>query len=203
VRLGGGATLSYDRLVVTVGSTIRAGAIERYDEAAMQVMPHAWKACGQTLTLRRQLESMPDGGLFVMAAPPDPFPCPPAPYERVSLIVAYFKQYKPRSKITVLDAKDTFAGRIYSRMPIVGYTAGPSIASTWGLRRSSSPRRSATAEPDANVSDRSPAARRAYAQMPLAPAPNLTSGPTAAPPVPVGNLIRLASEAESRNVSIL
>jgi sulfide dehydrogenase [flavocytochrome c] flavoprotein chain len=111
VRLGGGATLSYDRLVVTVGSTIRAGAIERYDEAAMQVMPHAWKACGQTLTLRRQLESMPDGGLFVMAAPPDPFPCPPAPYERVSLIAAYFKQYKPRSKITVLDAKDTFAGQ--------------------------------------------------------------------------------------------
>jgi hypothetical protein len=65
----------------------------------MQVMPHAWKARGQTLTLRRQLESMPDGGLFAMAAPPDPFPCPPAPYERVSLIAAYFKQYKPRSKI--------------------------------------------------------------------------------------------------------
>jgi hypothetical protein len=111
MRLGGGATLSYDRLVVTVGSTITAGAIERYDEAAMQVMPHAWMACGQTLTLRRQLESMPDGGLFVMAAPPDPFPCPPAPYERVSLIAAYFKQYKPRSKITVHDAKDTFAGQ--------------------------------------------------------------------------------------------
>jgi len=75
VRLGGGATGSYHRLVVTVGSTIRAGVIERYDEAAMQVMLHAWKACGKTLTLRRELESMPDGGLFVMAAPPDPFPC--------------------------------------------------------------------------------------------------------------------------------
>jgi len=57
VRLGGGATLSYDRLDVTVGSTIRAGAIERYDEAATQVMPLAWRACGQTLTLRRQLAS--------------------------------------------------------------------------------------------------------------------------------------------------
>jgi hypothetical protein len=54
---------------------------------------------------------MPDGGLFAMAAQPGPFPCPPAPYERVSLIAAYFKQYKPRSKITVLDAKDTFAGQ--------------------------------------------------------------------------------------------
>jgi sulfide dehydrogenase [flavocytochrome c] flavoprotein chain len=111
VRLGGGATLSYDRLIVTPGSTIREGTIEGYDTAAMQVMPHAWKAGEQTLTLRQQLDSMADGGLFVMTAPPDPFPCPPAPYERVSLIAAYFKQHKPRSKIMVLDAKDTFAGQ--------------------------------------------------------------------------------------------
>jgi hypothetical protein len=53
VRLGGGATLSYDRQLVTVGWTICAGAIGRYDEAAMQVMPHVWKTCEQTLTLRR------------------------------------------------------------------------------------------------------------------------------------------------------
>src|SRR3984893_8177616 len=98
---------------------------------------------------------MPDGGLFVMAGPPDPFPCPPAPYERVSLIADYFKQYKPRSNCSTPRIR--LPGRIYSRMPIVGYTAGPSIASAWGLRRSSSPRRSDTAEPDANVSDRSPA----------------------------------------------
>ncbi len=111
VRLGGGATLSYDRLVLAPGSTIRDDAIEGYDAAAIKVMPHAWKAGEQTLTLRRQLESMADGGLFVMVAPPDPFPCPPAPYERVSLIAAYFKQHKPRSKIIVLDTKETFSGQ--------------------------------------------------------------------------------------------
>jgi sulfide dehydrogenase [flavocytochrome c] flavoprotein chain len=111
VRLGGGATLSYDRLVLAPGSVIRDDAIEGYDEAAIKVMPHAWKAGEQTLTLRRQLESMADGGLFVMVAPPDPFPCPPAPYERVSLIAAYFKQHKPRSKIIVLDTKETFSGQ--------------------------------------------------------------------------------------------
>ncbi|WP_315832688.1 FAD-dependent oxidoreductase [Bradyrhizobium prioriisuperbiae] len=111
VRLDGGVTLSYDRLVLAPGSTIRDGVIDGYDKAAMQVMPHAWKAGEQTLTLRRQLESMADGGLFVMVAPPDPFPCPPAPYERVSLIAAYFKLHKPRSKIIVLDAKDTFVGQ--------------------------------------------------------------------------------------------
>ena len=111
VRLGGGAALFYDRLVLAPGSTIRDDAIEGYDAAAIKVMPHAWKAGEQTLTLRRQLESMADGGLFVMVAPPDPFPCPPAPYERVSLIAAYFKQHKPRSKIIVLDAKETFSGQ--------------------------------------------------------------------------------------------
>jgi hypothetical protein len=54
---------------------------------------------------------------------------------------------------------------------LVGYTAGPSIANAWGLRRSSSPRRP-VAEP--NVSDSSPAQRRqAYAApgavLPLSP----------------------------------
>jgi sulfide dehydrogenase [flavocytochrome c] flavoprotein chain len=88
VRLGSGATLSYDRLAMAPGSTIRDDAIEGYDAAAMKIMPHAWKTGEQTRTLRRQLESMADGGLFVMVAPPDPFPCPPAPYERVSLIAA-------------------------------------------------------------------------------------------------------------------
>jgi sulfide dehydrogenase [flavocytochrome c] flavoprotein subunit len=111
VRLGGGATLSYDRLVVAAGSAIREDTIEGYDAAAMHLMPHAWKAGEQTLTLRRQLESMADGGLFVMVAPPDPVPCPPAPYERVSLIAAYFKKHKPRSKIIVIDAKNTFVGQ--------------------------------------------------------------------------------------------
>ena len=71
-------------------------------------MPHAWNAGPQTKLLRRQLESMEDGGVFVIAAPPDPFRCPPGPYERASLVAYYFKQYKPRSKILILDAKDTF-----------------------------------------------------------------------------------------------
>src|SRR6267143_160716 len=104
----GGATLAN---CLSDGAVSDVTMIEGYDAAAMHLMPHAWKAGEQTLTLRRQLESMADGGLFVMVAPPDPFPCPPAPYERGSLIAAYFKQHEPRSKNIVIDAKNTFVGQ--------------------------------------------------------------------------------------------
>jgi hypothetical protein len=72
-------------------------------------MPHAWKAGEQTLLLRRQLEAMEDGGTVLMAAPGNPFRCPPGPYERASLIAYYLKTRKPRSKLIILDAKDTFS----------------------------------------------------------------------------------------------
>jgi sulfide dehydrogenase [flavocytochrome c] flavoprotein subunit len=72
-------------------------------------MPHAWKAGEQTLLLRRQLEAMTDGGTVVISAPANPFRCPPGPYERASLIAYYLKSKKPRSKLIVLDAKDSFS----------------------------------------------------------------------------------------------
>ena len=108
VSLEGGTKLSYDRVVLAPGIAFKAGAIDGYDEAAMQIMPHAWTTGPQTKLLRQQLESMADGGVFVLVAPPDPFRCPPGPYERASLIAYYFKQYKPRAKILILDAKDSF-----------------------------------------------------------------------------------------------
>jgi sulfide dehydrogenase [flavocytochrome c] flavoprotein chain len=108
VALEGGAKLPYDLVVLAPGIAFKYGTIEGYDETATQVMPHAWTAGPQTKLLRQQLESMEDGGVFVLVAPPDPFRCPPAPYERASLIAYYFKQYKPRAKILILDAKDSF-----------------------------------------------------------------------------------------------
>ena len=109
VSLAGGSTLPYDRLVVSPGIDIVWGAIDGYDEAASQVMPHAWKAGSQTLLLRKQLQDMPDGGVVIIAAPRNPFRCPPGPYERASLIANYLKQAKPRSKILIYDAKDKFS----------------------------------------------------------------------------------------------
>jgi sulfide dehydrogenase [flavocytochrome c] flavoprotein chain len=109
VTLGDGKRLTYDRLVLAPGIDIRWGALPGYDEAAAAQMPHAWRAGEQTTLLRRQLEAMDDGGLVVIAAPANPFRCPPGPYERASLIAHFLKTKKPRSKLIVLDAKDTFS----------------------------------------------------------------------------------------------
>lgn len=108
VGLESGARLNYDRLIVAPGIAFKFDAIEGYDEAATQILPHAWIAGPQTQLLRDQLEAMEDGGVFVLTAPENPFRCPPGPYERASLIAAYFKQFKPRAKILILDAKDSF-----------------------------------------------------------------------------------------------
>ena len=117
VSLNGGSALGYDRLVLAPGIDIRWGALPGYDEAAAEPMPHAWKAGEQTLLLRRQLEAMADGGTVVISAPANPFRCPPGPYERASLIAYYLKTKKPRSKLIVLDAKDSFSSNVCSRLP--------------------------------------------------------------------------------------
>ena len=111
VRLAGGQTLTYDRLILSPGIALRWGAIQGYDEAASEVMPHAWVPGdgAQTTLLRRQLEAMPDGGVVGIAIPGNPFRCPPGPYERISMIASYLKRHKPRSKILALDAKDAFS----------------------------------------------------------------------------------------------
>jgi len=111
VRLQGGQSLSYDRLILSPGIALRWGALEGYTEAASEVMPHAWVPGDgtQTLLLRRQLEEMPDGGVVGMSIPGNPFRCPPGPYERISMIALYLKRHKPRSKILAFDAKEAFS----------------------------------------------------------------------------------------------
>ena len=108
ITLSDGSTLAYDRLVLSPGVELRWDAIEGYDAEASTVFPHAWQAGSQTLLLRRQLEAMEDGGLVVISAPETPYRCPPGPYERASLIAHYLKTHKPKSKVLLLDAKDSF-----------------------------------------------------------------------------------------------
>ena len=109
VTTAGGATLEYDRCVMSPGIALKWGEIEGYDEAAAKIMPHAWIAGPQTALLRNQLEEMDDGGLVVLAPPGNPFRCPPGPYERAAQIAHYLKHHKPKSKILILDAKDKFS----------------------------------------------------------------------------------------------
>jgi sulfide dehydrogenase [flavocytochrome c] flavoprotein subunit len=109
VTLTNGNKLTYDRLVMAPGIDFRWDALPGYTEAAAEKMPHAWKAGSQTLLLRRQIEAMPDGGTVVIAAPANPYRCPPGPYERASLIAYKLKTKKPKSKLLILDAKDAFS----------------------------------------------------------------------------------------------
>ncbi len=105
VRLARGEPLPYDRLVVAPGVDFQYDRIPGLQaaEAAGRVQ-HAWKAGPQTVALRRQLEALPDGGVFAISIPKAPYRCPPGPYERASVIAQYFKAVKPKSKLVILDA---------------------------------------------------------------------------------------------------
>lgn len=105
VRLASGKMLDYDRLVVSPGIDFMYDSIPGLKSAdAQNRVLHAWKAGPQTVALRKQLEAMRDGGVFVLQFPTMPYRCPPGPYERVCQVADYFKKSKPRSKIIVLDS---------------------------------------------------------------------------------------------------
>jgi sulfide dehydrogenase [flavocytochrome c] flavoprotein chain len=105
VRLGGGTALTYDRLIVAPGIDFMFERVPGLATAdAQRRVPHAWKAGEQTMLLRKQLEAMRDGGVYVLHIPLAPYRCPPGPYERVCQVADYFKRSKPRSKILVLDS---------------------------------------------------------------------------------------------------
>jgi sulfide dehydrogenase [flavocytochrome c] flavoprotein chain len=105
VRLARGGDIAYERLIVSPGIDFMLGDMQGYDAAMSSGrVLHAWKAGPQTVALRRQLEQMRDGGVYILSIPLQPYRCPPGPYERASMVAAYFKQAKPRSKVLVLDA---------------------------------------------------------------------------------------------------
>jgi len=105
VRLADGSSLAYDRVIVSPGVDFIYDQIPGLNNAeAQNRVLHAWKAGPQTLALRKQLEAMRDGGVFVFHIPMAPYRCPPGPYERVCQVADYFKRDKPKSKIIVLDS---------------------------------------------------------------------------------------------------
>ncbi|WP_150049810.1 NAD(P)/FAD-dependent oxidoreductase [Methylomonas rhizoryzae] len=109
LHLAGGTDLAYDRLLLAPGIAFDWEAIAGYDVNAAARFPHAWQAGPQTQLLLRQMQAMPDGGVLLIAAPPDPYRCPPGPYERASMMAHWLKRHKPRSKILILDPKRSFS----------------------------------------------------------------------------------------------
>ncbi len=107
ISLKAGGSMGYDRLVLSPGIDFMWDEIPGLKSAdAQSKILHAWKAGAQTVALRKQLESMKDGGVYAIAIPKAPYRCPPGPYERASLVANYFKLHKPKSKVVILDANE-------------------------------------------------------------------------------------------------
>ena len=110
VTLAGGAVLPYDRLVLSPGIDFRDGSVPGWSvDAHAEIMPHAYKAGPQTELLKAQIEAMPQGGTFAMIAPPNPYRCPPGPYERISMVAWLLSQKNPTAKILIVDPKEKFS----------------------------------------------------------------------------------------------
>ena len=110
VKLADGTVLPYDRLVVTPGVSLKYGSVPGYSEAAAQKMPHAWLPGAQTQQLKVMIDAIPDGGLVVMLAPPNPYRCPPGPYERASMMAHLFTATGRKAcRIMIVDAKEKFS----------------------------------------------------------------------------------------------
>ena len=110
VRLANGTRLAYDRLLIAPGIDLKFDSVPGYSEAVSQKLPHAWKAGPQTQLLRRQLLALSDGAVIVMVAPPNPYRCPPGPYERISMMAHVLKaKGHKKSRIIILDPKPNFS----------------------------------------------------------------------------------------------
>jgi NADPH-dependent 2,4-dienoyl-CoA reductase/sulfur reductase-like enzyme len=118
VKLAGGGELPYDRLILSPGVDFMWETLPGMAQGgAKDKVLHAWKAGAQTVALRKQLEAMPDGGVYAMTIPLAPYRCPPGPYERACQVANYFSQAKPKSKVLILDANDdvTSKGALFKK----------------------------------------------------------------------------------------
>ncbi len=109
VSLAGGGTLGYDKLILSPGIDFVEGSVEGWGLDAQNAMPHAYKAGSQSELLRAQIRAMPEGGVFAMVAPPNPYRCPPGPYERICMVAHHLKAHNPKAKILIADPKPKFS----------------------------------------------------------------------------------------------
>ena len=109
LNLASGGSIAYDKLILSPGISLKYDTVPGYSPEVQSRMPHAWTSGTQVQLLRNQVMNMKQGGTFVMVPPPNPYRCPPGPYERVSMIAHMFKQNNPTAKIIILDPKAKFS----------------------------------------------------------------------------------------------
>ena len=110
VVLSTGQRLPYDRLVVSPGIDLKYDSVPGWSKEVEEQMPHGWKPGRQTQLIKQRLDAMPNGGTIVMIAPPNPYRCPPGPYERASMFAHVLQQAgKKDAKVIILDPKESFS----------------------------------------------------------------------------------------------
>jgi NADPH-dependent 2,4-dienoyl-CoA reductase/sulfur reductase-like enzyme len=117
--LASGPTIAYDKLILSPGIELMWDSIAGLRAANSEGrILQAWKAGPETVALRRQLEAMPDGGVYAITIPEAPYRCPPGPYERACQVASYFQAAKPRSKVLILDANQdvTSKGPLFKKV---------------------------------------------------------------------------------------
>jgi len=109
VVLSSGARVPYDRLIISPGIDFKYDSVPGYSPESTNAMPHAWKSGSQVQLLKAQVENMKEGGTFLMVPPPNPYRCPPGPYERISMVAKILKERNPTASIMILDTKEKFS----------------------------------------------------------------------------------------------
>ncbi|NOR54593.1 MAG: NAD(P)-binding protein [Sulfurovum sp.] len=70
-----------------------------------QACPAALMPGNEHVALKRQLDNMDDGNVIIVPPPSGKFRCPPAPYERTSMVANYIKNEGIKGKVIVLDTR--------------------------------------------------------------------------------------------------
>ena len=98
----------YDWLVLAPGIGFKWDSIEGYTEKSNVNYPHAWSGGNDINRLYNEVKSLEKNCLICISVPEYPYRCPPAPYERASMIAYYLKKKGIKFKILILDNKNNF-----------------------------------------------------------------------------------------------
>ena len=109
VVLEDGTSLPFDRCVLAPGVAYRPDGLPGWSPDDEELVPSAYVTGGDPERVREQVLALPEGGTFCLVAPPDPSRCPPAPYERVSMVAHLLSERNPTAKILIVDPKEGYA----------------------------------------------------------------------------------------------
>lgn len=103
--------IAYDILVLSPGiaydyeKQFPTWSAEKISEVS-QACPAALMPGNEHIALKRQLDNMDDGNVIIVPPASGKYRCPPAPYERTSMLANYMKNEGITGKVIVLDTRN-------------------------------------------------------------------------------------------------